>query len=206
MSTDYAEKNEYESSSPQGNRHQHVLRQVCRETPCAQGQCRNVHTGTLRTNRNTEIHDRIVGVRLALSGQRRISQSCESIRRFDRAITPKRVKNGKISENSEKIFFAKTLEKQGFQNNSEKILKIFPEFSESPIDNLAKVGYNGDITIGRCHPNQKRDSKRLSSFTIPDSKPEVTRFTASDNFSRSANSYKAVIATNALSGQERTTP
>ena len=192
--TDYADNNTYEPPPPERNRHVHVLRQVCGTLAGTAGQNRNDNTGTRRKNRDTEVNDRGVGSWTKLPDNRKISRSCKSTENNPPKFTPERVKFPRFSENFEKFFLRKTLEKQGFSGFLGEILENFPKFSLSPIAILENVCYNRGITIGK-YPVQKRLTKVLEHFCKPNSKPITTRFTAGLDCIRKGISCKRFIAT-----------
>ena len=187
--------NQTYATSPQRSRYQHIFRTFCGAPTGTAGQNGNDNTGTVGENRNTEVNDRSVGSWTKLPDNRKIPCSCKSTENYPPKFAPERVNCPRFSENSEKIFFAETLENIESGDFSERIFKNFAKNPDYPIVILENVGYNGGITNGK-YPTQKNGScECYQHLQKPDSKPNTTRFTAGLDCIRKGISCKRFIAT-----------
>jgi len=167
----------YESPTTQGNRHEHLQRQVCRPAAGAAGQGGTDDTGTRRENGNTRIDIAGLGIGQPATNDYRTAPGIGySIANFSEKYPSEKVKNRKNLENSEKIFSSPTLENKESGRFSERTLTFFEKKCLPPIAKLIFISYNGRYKAWDISPiAKKRDLKLLKQSQAPSNQPNITR-------------------------------
>jgi len=145
--TDYADKEDYESETAQGSRHQYLLRQICGKVACTP---RKDWHGSLRVcgeTRNRTGYPSELGEWYTDSDSGASAENRQSLWHFDSEIAPERVDSFLFSENSGKIFFAETLENKESGGFSERILEKVGHFLYTPYCKNYDSSYTGGIPI-----------------------------------------------------------
>jgi len=107
--TDYADKKEYESPSPQSNRHVDVFRPVRGATADAAGKGENDRTGTVRIDWDSQKIALRLGIRAPGTVAQSLSNSCQSLENQDSDALSRRIKRKNLKifpENHQFGYFA----------------------------------------------------------------------------------------------------
>jgi len=226
--TDYADKEVYESSSPQTDRHVDVQRQVRRASACAAGQSGNDNTGTRRKNGHTGVDVKGLGIRKSTTHCHRTApRTCGSPRSNTEEFTPDGInycpaspyltpvflESGKFSNRFIPIFLGQRnfpkISVLAFQEPNRlfgEFFKYFPKISISPLAKVTFITYNRRYKEWDNFPSSQKNGLEKCSqhFCKPDSKPNVTRFTAGLDCIRKPTFGKGISCKRFIATKERT--